>query len=150
MQEQQSFDQLLANATDEVDGPDANRMLWETRARLQAEHGRAVCYELVLTGKDWTWNEFVRTEMIKLTDHLEAKQIAPPSSAEVLVLVWRDSTMHVFDGPGFWSAVADVEECSVDALINRVVLLRAERDAKLVEDLPVPVRPSLPAPKDES
>jgi hypothetical protein len=147
-----AFDRLVGMATEHVEGPDANRAMWEARERLQAEFGRAVFYEIVADAEGpEAWERFMATQLVKLADHMKAKRVELPGARFMLILIWRNGIVHQFDAPAFWRSVAEIAETDVAALIERTERVRRARDEALASELRRPAAgrpppPALPAP----
>ena len=145
------YEQLIDLAIQEVDGPDANQVLWDRRVALTEEHGQAIGYELVIPiDRTPPWETFVEMELVKLTDHLLAKNEPPLGSPYVTVAVWRATQMFIYTAPGFWEAIAQLQACTVDALLDRVQAARTRRDTEQPESIETLALPGPKSPKNGS
>jgi hypothetical protein len=115
----QRFEELLAKAQAQIPGNDANRALWEVREAIEAEFASAVCYEMVL-GPSSVWQEFLDVQLPRLTEHLLAKGLPLLGGPNVVLSVWRGSTMFMFGCSEFFDAIAELEHISRDELRARI------------------------------
>lgn len=91
---------LLADAEAVVDGPDFNAEAFARREAIEAQHGYAVGYEIMLD-VEGDQSVFVRETQTKLQEHLEAKRLPVRGTEGLLVWVWHDARAHLFSGPRF-------------------------------------------------
>jgi hypothetical protein len=117
----EGFEALLARASDEVEGPEANQALWDRRLASHEMFGRATCYEMVIPESVKSWDEFRRNQLTKLVHHLQSKQEAFPGGPHLLIGVWRGLRLYLYEGPAFLSAVAEIEGCPVSLIQRRIL-----------------------------
>jgi hypothetical protein len=96
---------ILPRAIHIYDGPDATRALAELRERLEAEHGRALIYELVLPGDGRPWIERC---LPALADYLVAKKYGVMGGKGVRIALWSGDRVHVLDCEAFFGGVGEV------------------------------------------
>jgi hypothetical protein len=120
------IDLLVEAASSSVDGIGANEALWNAREDTLEMFGRATGYEMVVRDDpEETWADFLQNKIPRLIRYLETKRETIPGGRHVRISVWRRSRLYLFDGPSFWAAVARIEGCAVEELIEKV--LRASR-----------------------
>jgi hypothetical protein len=102
------FERLLARASSEVTGHDANRALWDARAELETRYSNVVCYEMVAAEKD-TWSDFLARTIPRLTEHLSAKGLPMLGGPNAILSVWRGDKLFIFDSASFFGAVREIQ-----------------------------------------
>lgn len=114
-----AFDRLITRASAVVEGPDANRALWDARQALEDEHTLVVVYEMVL-GAQATWAGFLQQQLPRLTEHLGAKGLTMLGGSNVVLALWRGDVMYTFTCADFFGAIAEIEGMSLDTLRERI------------------------------
>jgi hypothetical protein len=115
----ETFDRLLERARSSVHGSEANQTLWTLREELEARYRNVVLYEMVL-GQDLSWDTFLKSLVPRLTEHLFAKGVPMLGGPNVIVSVWRGSTMFIFEPDAFFDAIREIEGISADELKIRI------------------------------
>src|SRR5262245_19288586 len=108
MEVMDSFERLLARASSEIDGHDANRALWDARAELETRFTNVVCYEMVV-GENDAWSEFLARTIPRVTEHLTAKGLPMLGAPSALLSIWRGRKMFMFESRNFFDAVREIE-----------------------------------------
>lgn len=115
-----SFDRLLARADQTVEGPDLNRVLYETKQEVGPA---ATGYEVVVD--DRSFEEFLRVNLPLLTEHLLAKRMPMLGGPTLLVTIWRNDRAHIFGGDHFFEALLEVLDLTEEALRAKIRQARA-------------------------
>src|SRR5688572_16495246 len=103
------FDRFLAAALTSVHGEQATETLWNMRNERLDKYGRALAYEMVLDLEPAdAWKRFVDVELPKLSTYLSSKKFGLMGGPQVLIAVWIESRMYLFEAPQFFDAIAEI------------------------------------------
>jgi hypothetical protein len=114
-----SFDKLLARASSEIPGLEANRALWEAREELEAQYTNVVCYEMVI-GENDAWSEFLARTIPRVTEHFSAKGLPMLGAPSALLSVWRGDKLYLFRSKDFFDVIRELEELDERSLWKQI------------------------------
>jgi hypothetical protein len=138
----EDWSRRLSAAFATVPGREANQWLWDTRGRLETEHGRVAMWEHVLSDGDDPLDLLDR-----LGEHLVAKKERATGGPHCVVVLWRGAELHALTAPRFWATIADELEIDLPTLVGRVEARRRARTAAAQAPADGPVL-ALPPPPD--
>lgn len=136
------FDRFLAGALTSVHGDQATETLWNLRNERLDKYGRALAYEMVLDLEPAdAWSRFVDGELPKLCTYLSSKKFGLFGGPQVLIAVWIESRMYLFDAPPFFDSVATLNGQTRGELEDRIRNAQQASAGSFVTQM-------LPPPKD--
>lgn len=120
-----AYERLIGFASERIEGPEANRTLWELREKLEQEFPVVVCYEIVVDPAT-PWKAFRERMLARLAEHLKAKKQKLPGSRSVITPVWSGSEMYLFDSPALLHAIAQIDGVTVPELLAEINVWQAD------------------------
>lgn len=115
------FDELLARADQTVEGPELNRALFEAKQEIGAG---AAGYEIVVD--DRSFEDFLRVDLPRLTEHLLAKRLPMLGAPTLLVTIWRNGLAHIIRSDRLFEVLRNVLDLSKEHLRSRIRAARVE------------------------